>query len=120
LVLTYICAISVTIHEYCTAESFRAQCQEDEVVVMQHAVYGRMALGRCVTNDFGHLGCKAGKGVAFIYMLLFVSNGCVTILKTFASQSFSDMCLVHDFIRMLPIDYDEMHFAIQLQWVLNI
>ena len=41
--------------EYCIQETFDAKCQHDEVIIMQHALYGRMALGRCVTYDMGKL-----------------------------------------------------------------
>ena len=48
-------------------ESFRAKCDEDEVVMMQHAVYGRMMIGRCVvTEEGGYLGCKSGNYAHFI------------------------------------------------------
>ena len=34
-----------------------ADCGDKGVVVMDHAVYGRMSLGRCLKNAFGYLGC---------------------------------------------------------------
>ena len=37
--------------EYCLRETFHAQCQEDEVIMITHARYGRMDLGRCITVD---------------------------------------------------------------------
>ena len=43
--------------EYCTFEVFKANCAPDHVVVMTTAMYGRMRLGRCVTRDYGQLGC---------------------------------------------------------------
>ena len=48
-------------NEYCELETFQAECWEDEVVVMETAVYGRMRLGRCIEIGFGHLGCQAGR-----------------------------------------------------------
>jgi len=45
--------------EYCHAEIFRASCGDDEVVLMERALYGRMSLGRCVELDMGHLGCQS-------------------------------------------------------------
>lgn len=44
--------------EYCLAESFLANCAESEVVVMETAYFGRMELGRCVTRNYGYLGCS--------------------------------------------------------------
>ena len=43
--------------EYCEWESFNATCPRDSVIVMTAAKYGRMALGRCVTKNYGHIGC---------------------------------------------------------------
>ena len=34
--------------EICQTETFKAKCNEDEVIVMTSAKYGRMHLGRCV------------------------------------------------------------------------
>ena len=44
--------------EFCTGEVFTAQCRDSEVIVMTSAVYGRMAVGRCVAEDLGFLGCQ--------------------------------------------------------------
>jgi hypothetical protein len=43
--------------DYCQWESFDVTCQQDEVIVMQSAVFGRMTLGRCAKVNYGHLGC---------------------------------------------------------------
>ena len=53
------CTGDVEVGEYCHAEIFRASCAEDEVVLMERALYGRMSLGRCVELDMGHLGCQS-------------------------------------------------------------
>ena len=45
--------------EYCIQEEFEATCEEDEVIVIQEARYGRMSIGRCVSADYGNLGCSA-------------------------------------------------------------
>lgn len=44
--------------EYCLTESFQARCEWNQVILIQRAVFGRMELGRCVTRNFGHIGCK--------------------------------------------------------------
>ncbi len=41
------------IKEYCNRETFHAECSPNEVIVMRHALYGRMSLGRCVKVDLG-------------------------------------------------------------------
>ena len=44
--------------EYCEGQTFEARCSaEDEVVLMQSALYGRMRLGRCINGDF-NIGCS--------------------------------------------------------------
>jgi len=43
--------------EYCLPEVFHAECAVGEVVVMEKARFGRMELGRCVTRNYGYIGC---------------------------------------------------------------
>ena len=46
--------------EYCQWETFEARCSsEDQVIVISDAVYGRMAYGRCIRQEYGYVGCKA-------------------------------------------------------------
>ena len=44
--------------EYCEAETFRAACPMGHVIVIRHAQYGRMRIGRCVIRDYGYVGCS--------------------------------------------------------------
>jgi Galactose binding lectin domain len=44
--------------EYCLTESFIAQCPDHEMILVERALFGRMELGRCVTRNYGHLGCS--------------------------------------------------------------
>ena len=45
--------------EYCNVETFEASCQSDEVILMTHAQFGQMRVGRCIEEDlgFGYIGC---------------------------------------------------------------
>ena len=45
--------------EYCTGQRFRAVCLNNEVVVMETALYGRMSLGKCIERNLGFLGCSS-------------------------------------------------------------
>jgi len=45
-------------HALCQSEYLRVKCDSDEVVVTQHARYGRMSISRCVKQDFGFVGCS--------------------------------------------------------------
>ena len=45
--------------EYCQFETFNPVCNDNEVVVIESAFYGRMKLGRCVSVDMGHIGCSS-------------------------------------------------------------
>ena len=44
--------------EYCQLENFDASCPDGAVILMKHAEYGRMNLGRCLTRDY-YVGCVA-------------------------------------------------------------
>ena len=48
----------VNISEYCNGQTFTASCQTTEVIVMNHAEYGRMKLGNCIRQAMGYLGCS--------------------------------------------------------------
>ena len=41
------------IQEICNMETFEAECGEDEVILMQRALYGRMKMGKCVSSSYG-------------------------------------------------------------------
>ena len=47
------------VREFCETEAFNATCDHDEVILMKHARYGRMRVGRCVKLDYGHVGCAS-------------------------------------------------------------
>ena len=45
--------------EYCPSQNFNASCPgKNDVIVMDSARYGRMRQGRCVTGNYGNLGCS--------------------------------------------------------------
>ena len=50
--------IKPNLAEYCGREDFIAHCAGGDVIVMTRAVYGRMRLGKCITQDVGYLGCQ--------------------------------------------------------------
>jgi len=43
--------------DYCEWESLNATCSQNHVIVIREARYGRMRLGRCVGQSYGHIGC---------------------------------------------------------------
>jgi hypothetical protein len=43
--------------EVCQWDTFKAQCGKDQVIEMTEAVYGRMRIGKCVSENLGRLGC---------------------------------------------------------------
>ena len=51
------CVDAVRRNEVCQTETFQAECQQDEVIIMTSARYGRMTQGRCVQINMGYLGC---------------------------------------------------------------
>ena len=44
--------------DYCQMETFKANCAENEIIMMKSARYGRMRLGRCLTRNY-YVGCSA-------------------------------------------------------------
>ena len=51
--------LTVVPKEYCESQTFKAKCWRNEVIMMQTALYGRMRIGGCVSNDLGYIGCNA-------------------------------------------------------------
>ena len=45
--------------EYCEDETFEPQCEQNEVIMMVSARYGRMRIAECLTTNYGMLGCTA-------------------------------------------------------------
>jgi hypothetical protein len=45
--------------EYCELESFQPRCPADHVIQVTEAKYGLVSLGRCLTADYGYVGCFA-------------------------------------------------------------
>jgi len=45
--------------EYCQFDTFNATCRRGQVIVIDDAQYGRLRIGRCVSRDYGFLGCTA-------------------------------------------------------------
>jgi len=43
--------------DYCEWESLNATCPPGHVIVIREARYGRMRVGRCVGQSYGHVGC---------------------------------------------------------------
>jgi len=45
--------------EYCEGQTFSVRCRsQDEVVLIKSAYYGRMRIGRCLTVNYGNVGCQ--------------------------------------------------------------
>ena len=45
--------------EYCQFDTFNVTCPPGQVIVMNEAQYGRLRIGRCMSRDYGFLGCTA-------------------------------------------------------------
>ena len=44
--------------EFCLGDTFNASCSGDDVIMMTHAEYGRMRIGKCMKESYGHHGCS--------------------------------------------------------------
>jgi len=42
----------------CHSGYFRAKCAWDELLVIARARYGRMRINKCVSENFGYVGCS--------------------------------------------------------------
>lgn len=49
--------LDIHVREYCHWEHFNASCRNNHVIMMHTARYGRMQVGRCVSEEYGHVGC---------------------------------------------------------------
>ena len=43
--------------EYCIYDSFNPECKDGDVIVVTHALYGRMRIGKCLTENY-FTGCS--------------------------------------------------------------
>ena len=59
MMMRMVMRVSASAAEYCDWETFNVSCQADEVIAIGRARYGRMMLGRCVTTNYGSIGCGA-------------------------------------------------------------
>ena len=46
-------------NEYCQEDYYDTQCADNQVILMKFADYGRMRIGKCVKDNYGHLGCSS-------------------------------------------------------------
>ena len=54
-----VCVLSLAVlGDFCQWQTFNATCNTGQVVLIEHALYGRMRFGRCLDRDYGYLGCS--------------------------------------------------------------
>jgi hypothetical protein len=51
------CLSLADVLEACSWERLEAECPADYVIILDHARFGRLHLGKCVKQNFGYLGC---------------------------------------------------------------
>ena len=59
--------------EYCAFDTFKAQCDTDNIILITHARYGAMQIGKCIEMGIGEL------------HLLTISNNKTSRIKEFLS-----------------------------------
>jgi len=52
------CDVYADRNEFCQFDTFEADCDTDEVIIIETAHYGRMRAGRCIAGE-GYIGCSA-------------------------------------------------------------
>lgn len=50
---------AVTSGEFCDYETFEADCDSHETLMISSAVYGHISMGKCIKIDLGVFGCQA-------------------------------------------------------------
>ena len=46
-----------TFGSFCDSDVFKADCPTGHVILLTHALFGRMRVSKCVRVDYGHVGC---------------------------------------------------------------
>lgn len=89
--------------EYCESETFEANCQ-DGVILIREAKYGRMEIGRCIKQSYGHIGCNVD---VLDVMDSFCSGKerCTTIVSHPAILSKKKLSCPTDFAAYLKMSY---------------
>ena len=43
--------VDLKVEEYCLLDTFRPQCSSDEMILITHAHYGAMKIGKCIDTE---------------------------------------------------------------------
>jgi len=46
------------VQDFCQWQTFNGTCPTGSVIVIEHALYGRMRFNRCLDRSYGHVGCS--------------------------------------------------------------
>ena len=88
---------------YCFSETFSASCNgSNQVVLMRTASYGRMQAGRCISGQFGYVGCSTTV-LSFLDRLCSGQRRCETPVA--GLDRLANACSA-DFKSYLEADYD--------------
>ena len=88
--------------EYCQGDTFKAECQEGEVILMKMAKYGRMHAGKCISTAY-ELKCEkdvlpyfdhqcSGRGECSVYIageMLYKMNPCSKELAPYLEADYT-------------------------------
>ena len=87
LIHVYYHVFAGIMQEFCQWESFNATCRQNEVIMMEHARYGRMSVGRCVNKYFDEVGCKTNV-LTFMDSRCSGRRNCVITVASIAMEGF--------------------------------
>jgi len=104
MLCTLLCFVRcVATHDFCQWQTFNGSCPTGSVIVIEHALYGRMRFNRCLDRSYGHVGCStsvqrylegrcAGRRTCFIRLpdqyLDKVPTSCPADLKAYLELSY--------------------------------
>ena len=96
--------------EYCNWETFTAQCQPDQVVMITIAKYGRMKLGRCVPLTYDASGDPSVIGCIEDIIRYLIS--CTDLAREYCNwETFSAHCEPGEVVMMSTAKYGRMRLG---------
>jgi len=86
----------------CHSNYFRAKCAWDELIIVAEARYGRMRINKCVSENFGYVGCS----IDVIDVLDAYCSGRRTCHVRVLDETFTESTPCHEDLNLyLQVDY---------------
>ena len=101
----------------CHSGYFRAKCAWDELTVIAHARYGRMRINKCVSENFGYVGCS----IDVIDVLDRYCSGRRSCYVRVLDETFTESTPCHEDLNLyLQVEYQCVRGILKLSYLLLI